>query len=152
MITLSQRDPKWADKFLGSSKLTIGKFGCTTCCISMLSDFFGCYKDPVEIQKYQSYTNIDHPQGAGLILWDTLHLGPMKFEKRLYSRNDAEIQKSLKDPKKAVILEVDGKHWVVATGKVPLTNVYTIRDPWFGDRSTTLRYKKITGSAHYYSN
>jgi hypothetical protein len=114
----------------------------------MLTSYFGCYKDPVEIQKYQNYTP------DGLILWDTLRLSPMHFEKRLYTQHDADIQESLKDPNKAVILEVQlksgGKHWLVATGKVPLINVYMVVDPWDGKRKTTAAYgNRITGSAHY---
>lgn len=144
MIVISQRDPQWAQIKLGNSPLTVGRFGCTTSCISMIADYFKCYKNPIEIQDFIKYTP------DGLVIWESFHLGQMKFEKRLRTRNDAEIQKSLNDPKKAVILEVDNCHWVVALGKIPFTNIYRIADPWTGTKRTTLAYRNITGSSHFF--
>jgi hypothetical protein len=153
MKIICQRDPKWGKEKLGESPLTIARWGCTTCCICMITDYFGFYKDPVEIQKYIKYTDNNHPQGPGLIIWQSINIGGLKFEKRLYAQNDTEIQKSLKDPKKAVILEVNKNHWVLVIGKIPFTNIYRIADPLYGDKSTTLRYKSnITGSAHFTKN
>lgn len=155
MLTpISQRDPQWSNYGIGTSPLTIGHYGCTTCCISMLSSYFGEYKNPIDIQKFQQYTP------KGLILWTTLKLPllgnkrPFEFEIRRYGQNDAAIQKSIKDADKACILEIElnsgGKHWVVATGLIEGSNAYTIIDPWYGDRASTNRYgNRITGSAHY---
>lgn len=144
MIKLSQRDPKWASGILGKSKLTMGRYGCTTTCLSMLSDYFNMYLNPAEMSRKIKYT-ID-----GLIIWASVYFPTFKFEKRVYGFKTEPIDISLKDPKKAVILQVQGNHWVVALGRIPLTNTYRIADPWFGDVSTTLRYKnQITGSAHF---
>ncbi len=144
MKILSQQDPQWAKFKLGQSSLTVGRYGCTTTCLSMLSDYYGVYKDPVAIQGFLKYTP------DGLIIWESLNLSPMKFGKRLRERNDAEIQISLKDPKKAVILEVNHSHWVVATSKF-LGNTYWIADPWTGTRRLSTAYNgNITGSAHFY--
>ena len=152
MVHLSQQDPRWAKEHLGKSKITVGRYGCTTTCISMLSDYFECFASPKELAVSQvigtellGYTN------DGLIIWQTLNLKHMAFAARLRSRNDFEIEKSLKDPRKAVILQVnDGAHWVVAIGKVPLLrNVYWVIDPWDGKKKTTRAFRNITGSAHF---
>lgn len=154
MRILSQNDPQWSRLKLGNSPLTVGRFGCTTTCISMLSDYFKCYRTPADIASarnpYLKYTDVNHPQGPGLIIWESFKLPPMLFGKRLRELNHAEIQISLKDPKKAVILEVEHRHWVVAVGKVPFTNVYRIFDPWDGKKKFSTSYKSITGSAHFY--
>jgi hypothetical protein len=109
----------------------------------MLSDYFKSFQDPgqiAEVEKY--YTN------SGLVNWTSLDFRSFKFEKRLRAFDPAAIEESLKDPRKAVILEVDHSHWVVALSKSVLGG-YNIADPWFGDKSTTRRYKKVTGSAHF---
>ena len=144
MRIISQQNPLWSKNKLGASSLTIGRFGCTTCGLSMLSDYFGCYKDPVQIQQFQKYTP------DGLVLWNTLNLPKMAFEIRRYGANHAAIQASLKHPDKAVLLEVNHSHWVVALGKVPLVDAYFIADPWSGSKTTTYKYKNaISGSAHF---
>ena len=145
MKIISQRNPLWSQHKLGKSNLTIGLFGCTTCCICMVADYFGEYHDPVAMQGYQGYT----PEG--LIIWESLKLKKMKFGKRLRKFDPAEIQVSLKDPKKAVILEVENRHWVVALNKLPFVNVYRIADPWTGTIRLSTAYKYISGSAHFYS-
>ncbi len=148
MLLLSQRDPRWASHKLGASDLTIGAYGCTTTALSMLTSYFHCFKDPIEIQSFQDYTP------DGLILWDTLRLAPFHFIKRIYGQHDDEIQNSITDPNLGCIIEVSlssgGHHWLVATGKVPLVDAYFVVDPWDAKKKTTLAYKnKITGSAHY---
>jgi ABC-type bacteriocin/lantibiotic exporter with double-glycine peptidase domain len=143
MIILSQRDARWSAEKIGKSLITIGRYGCTLTCLSMLSSYFGGYRTPAALARGLSFTS------GGLIIWSSMpKLLPFKLEKRLYSRNDDEIMKSLKDAKRAVILQVDGFHWVVALSKIPFTKHYRIGDPWTGKKSTTLSYKAITGSAH----
>lgn len=148
MLVLGQRDPRWSNVHLGNSSLLVGQYGCTTTCISMLSDYFGNYHTPGEIADphygFQQYTP------DGLIMWETLKISPMQFKERLHERNDAKILESIKDPKKAVILEVDHHHWVVALSKVPLLNVYRIADPWTATKRFSSAYGQITGSAHFF--
>jgi ABC-type bacteriocin/lantibiotic exporter with double-glycine peptidase domain len=146
MQILSQRDPRWAAQKLGKSVCTVGRYGCTITCLSMLSDWFKKFRSPWDLARELSYT-ID-----GLVIWSSLpKVLPFKLEKRLYSKNDAEIVKSLKDPKKAVILQVDGYHWVLLLNKIgPL---YWIADPWTGSKKfLNGSYKSITGSAHFITN
>lgn len=146
MIYLSQRDPRWSTWLLGKSKLTVGRFGCTTTCISMLSDFFGSFIAPKDLAKDESlYTY------GGLIIWENLNIPNMQFVKRLRYRSDSEIQKSLNGLNTAVILEVDyGSHWIVAVRKTWWKLDYLCIDPWTGKMCTAIGdYKNITGSAHF---
>lgn len=144
MMYLSQRDPAWAKDRLGSSTLTIGRYGCTTTCISMLSDWFGCYRSPVSIAHDASNYTPD-----GLVVWKRLRFDRMAFDRRAYGRDDWEIRKSLKDKDRAVILEVDRSHWVVGVRPELFGNHYVIIDPWDGKRKTTRAYGSITGAAHF---
>lgn len=150
MIYLSQRDLRWASVKLGKSRLSVGRFGCVTTCISMLSDYFKSFFAPDTLAtKTLSYTK------DGLIIWQSVDNIPhMKFEKRLYGQNDAEILASLKDRKKAVILQVNnGQHWVVALRRSLWDKKdYIILDPWTGKQCSALKtYHNITGSAHFIS-
>lgn len=149
MKILSQRDPLWSEKKLGSSSLTMGKYGCTTTCLSMLTDYYGSYMRPDAIASQKDwYTDKNYKYGAGLVLWSKMKL-PMKFVKRTYGRDDIEFEKALKDPKRAVMFEVQGKHWVLGLSK-SIFGGYRIADPWFGDKATTARYKdQITGAAFF---
>lgn len=148
MVYLSQRDPRWSSVRLGASQLTVGRYGCTTTCISMLSDYFGGFVRPDEIAKRaENYTK------DGLVLWTKLELRKMRFEWREYQRNDAKIREALKDPNRAVILQVDdGAHWVVALRRtmLGLGNDYVCLDPWTGKKCDVLKtYRNITGAAFF---
>jgi hypothetical protein len=148
MIYLSQNDKRWSADKLGSSPLTIGRYGCTTTCISMLSDYFKCYKNPKEIAH-----NVANYTKDGLIVWVNLKFDRMKFVRREYGRNDAKIDQALKNPNQAVILEVNNRsHWVVALRKTwfGLGSDYLILDPWTGRKEYALKkYHNITGSAFF---
>lgn len=146
MQILSQRDKRWANERLNGTYMTVGRWGCTITCLSMLSDHFGDFKTPRYLAKRLRYTK------GGKVYWHSLvnHL-PFKFEKRLYKKDDAEIKKSLEDPKRAVILEVDHSHWVVCMYRYKFApHWYRFIDPWFGKKVAQpfSGYKKITGSAH----
>lgn len=148
MIYLSQRDPRWSQVKLGDSTLTLGGYGCTTTCISMLSDYFKCFVYPDAIaRKSSNYTK------DGLILWPKLKFDKMAFEWRQYGRDDRRIQESLSHPDKAVIVQVDnGEHWLVVIGKTwfGLGADWVCVDPWTGKKCHAIRdYHNITGSAHF---
>jgi ABC-type bacteriocin/lantibiotic exporter with double-glycine peptidase domain len=145
MIYLSQRDPSYSQKKIGETNLTLGRWGCTICSISMLSDYFKCFLSPERFAvQYDWFTN------EGLIIWNKIKLDKMEFVIRRYGRNDSEIQKSLYHFDKAVILEVDHCHWVVAARKTLFGNNYVIIDPWDGKKKNVFpTYKAITGSAHF---
>ncbi len=147
MTLLSQRDPAWAQTLLGSSKCTVGRYGCTTTSISMLSDYFGSFVTPKELaSSVLKYTT------DGLILWPSVdNIKHMRFNQRIYKRDDAVIQACLKDPNLACILQVNhGQHWVVALRKTLFGNSYIVADPWSGDKCDVIsRYHNITGIATF---
>lgn len=144
MKLLSQRDPLWADKNIGASTIKVGRYGCTLTCLSMLSDYAGAWMRPDVIAGQKEWFTKD-----GLVIWTKLGIPGLIFEKRLYGKNEAEIDESLKDPKKAVILQVQNYHWVVCVGK-NWNKSYRIADPWTGKRANMSKYDHdITGSAHF---
>lgn len=149
MILLSQRDPAYANVHLGASSLSVHDYGCTTVCMSMLTDYFKGFMSPVQIATHSEWYTKD-----GLVLWGKMNFPTMKFEKRLRTRNDFEIMASVEDPNKAVLVEVQlpkgGRHWLVVLGKELLGKGYRVVDPWTGKKSTTSVYHNlITGSAHF---
>ena len=143
MIILSQLDLRWSKINMSPSTLTLGKAGCTTTCISMLSDYFRCFRSPDQIVANNvKYTN------EGRILWQTVAFDKFKFEWRAYGRDDSRINESLKNPQKAVILEINHAHWVVALRRIgPWIQV---ADPWGGTKHF-INQKIVTGSAHFIS-
>lgn len=147
MIYLSQRDFQWANDYLGASTLTVGRFGCTTTCLSMLSDYFKCYLTPKQIAH-----NSNNYTSDGLIIWTHLNFEKMKFDWRGYNENKGQINEYLKDPKKAVILQVNNKqHWVVALRRsLVYKDDYVCFDPWTGKKCLAKRsYQNITGAAYF---
>lgn len=146
MLYLSQRDPLWATHKIGASNLTLGKFGCVTCCVSMLSDYFKCYLSPLQIA-----SNVNNYTKDGLIWWTHLNFEDMKFDWRGYNEDKGRIQQYLKDPKKAVILQVNNKqHWVVALRKSLIYDDYICLDPWTGKKCYAKKsYHNITGAAYF---
>jgi hypothetical protein len=149
MKYLSQRDPKWAADKLGESTLTIGRWGCTTTAISMLSDYFNCYQSPLDIAK-----NVHNYTSDGLIIWGNLSFDKMDFVRREYGRNDTNLHEALKHPDKAVILQVNnGAHWVTAARPTKIGSDYVIIDPWDGTKTKAIaRYHNITGAAYFERN
>ena len=142
MILLNQLDLRWAKLTLTPSKLTVGRYGCTTTATCMLSDYFGEFTLPSVAAGHQIQYN-----SAGLILWDKINFKNFAFKTRFYGFEKDTIDDAIKNPDKAVILEVNHSHWVVATGQ-GFFGDYAIADPWGGIK-TTLRGKgyTITGGA-----
>lgn len=145
MIYLSQRDPRWANLKIGASNLTVGSYGCTLTCISMILSYFGDWRSPAAIS-----TNANWFTKDGLVNWLKIPF----FAWREYGRNDVKILAALKDPKQAVILEVPlpkgGKHWLVAKRKALLSNDYVCQDPWTGKEVNAVKtYGAIAGSAFF---
>ncbi len=146
MRYLSQLDIAWAAKKLGASTLSIGRWGCTTTCISMLSDYFGSYESPLEIASHGDYYLKD-----GRILWNKLKFKNMRFVTREYGRHDDNIMKAISNPSKAVILEVNNNtHWVLPRRKALFGNDYVAVDPLSAKEINVIsKYKNITGAAYF---
>lgn len=145
MILYSQRDSRWAQKLVGASGLPLGRIGCTITDIAVLSTYFGDNLLPNQVCDKLKFTP------NGLILWASCKFPHFKFQTREYGRNDLNIKAALKDPDRAVILQVaNGSHWVVATSIKTANSVYNIADPWDGSRADMTRYKNsITGAAYF---
>ena len=145
MKSYSQRDPSWANIKIGNSNLTIGRFGCTLTSIADLSTYFRDFLTPLAVRNICKFTP------NGLLIWESCVFENFRFESREYGRFDHNIQQALKDPDRAVILQVaNGSHWVVATGKPLFGNKYKIADPWLGDFTDMSRYgNNITGAAYF---
>ena len=147
MIYLSQRDPRWAADRLGASKLTVGRYGCTTTCISMLSDYFGSFRSPKDLAAVKSHYTKD-----GLVLWPNMKFDKMQFIRREHGEPSlGSMMNTLNNPKTAVILQVNnGQHWVVALRKSRTSNDYLVLDPWTGTKVwAKAAYHNITGAAFF---
>lgn len=155
MLQLSQRDSRWAADKMGASPLTLGRWGCTTTVVSMISDDLGCYKSPLQLAH-----NANNYTRDGLILWDSLNKTfeeQMRFVWRGYGAKGkytsmadfSPLLKALANPKQRVALEVnDGAHWVKLVKKNAIGRDWTIIDPWDGKECDVLaRYHNITGYA-----
>lgn len=112
----------------------------------MLSSFYGKIVLPSELARKKELFTKD-----GLIIWSQLgFLESFQYVKRVYGYSHEEIKASLSDPDGAVILQLQGYHWVVALPGKATKGKYRIADPWLGDKTDTSRYKDlITGSAHF---
>lgn len=126
MIILSQRDPRWSFKTIGKSKSTIGAYGCTITCLSMLSDWYGCFKDPAWMAKYITF-QVDK------VIWSSIaNVLCFKFVWRFYKYDEGRILPALNGKTTSCLLQVRGNHWVVGIKKVG--SYYWIADPWDGKR------------------
>ncbi len=141
MKILSQLDSRWAQIKMLPSNITIGHAGCTTTSICMLSDYFGCFESPDRVINQNIFYTQD-----GLILWNKINFPFFGWEKRLYGRNDLEINQSLKDSNKAVILEINHSHWVVALWRIG--SLIRVADPWGGTKHF-INQSIVTGSSHF---
>jgi hypothetical protein len=146
MIILKQSDPRWGALKIGNSNLTIGGYGCLITSISMLSDWYGMFRDPAWMAKYLSFTP------GGLLLWQSVTASklPLKFVYRYYSRDDAKIKSILLSKDGSCVLQVKygtGYHWVVLVGYSKLYG-YKIADPIDGKIKWN-PYKEITGFAEF---
>jgi hypothetical protein len=112
----------------------------------MVSSYFNCYLPPDLIARHPNWYTL-----GGFIVWKNIQFQNMKFVWREYLRNDTRIKQALKDPKQAVLLEVNyGQHWVVAVSKNLFGNDYTVIDPWTGSRCNAVAtYHNITGAAYF---
>ena len=127
--------------------MTVGRWGCCVTSICMLSSYFGSYRSPGELAD-QMNLFLEN----GNLIWANLRFDKMQFQDRLRgSGMFAEVDACLRDPDRAVILEVNGgAHWIAALKKAWWTNDYVCADPW-GGRKVMARgvYKNITGAATF---
>jgi len=150
---LSQRNPKWAETIMGSGSLTVGRYGCTTTCISMLTDYFGCKQSPKQIAlNKKNYSNDSN------ISWIGLNFPTFSFrwrEGNLFSNAQNKIDIAMiksylaPNPDRAVLLEVANRsHWVVGLWWSEYDEDILAIDPWTGETCLVYKtYKNITGAS-----
>jgi ABC-type bacteriocin/lantibiotic exporter with double-glycine peptidase domain len=150
MKILSQLDPEWSGNFIGASTSRIGRWGCTITSISMISDYFNDYKSPAEL------AGDAHNFVNDLVHWRNIStkFKNFKFVKRAYGTTSSllpEIKEALKDPRRAVLVEVDNRtHWVVAYSLKRFSGRLAVADPLGGKIVDVLRkYHNITGAAFF---
>lgn len=147
-MIFNQRDPKWSGVKLGSKGLiTMGAYGCTTCCIAEVNNKLGAACLPPDVANHKDWYTPE-----GLVLWSKLNLKNAVWKWRGYRFDKKVIVDHIKDKDKAVIIEVPlgaGKHWLTGES-VNMFGRIMARDPWHGDICDVLkRYKKVTGYATF---
>lgn len=145
---MSQRDPQWAQKYLGFSTKTIGNFGCTITCLTMLLNrTFGWQLTPIDVNN--RLKEFGAFSGA-LILWARVPLAypQLKWVYRDYNYSNAKVAWYVYIRKIPVMVEVNGakigasKHWVLFTGNREMV------DPWpIGGAVRPTSYYPLTGDA-----
>lgn len=140
MQLIGQRDPRWSFKTIGNSKTTIGAMGCTISCVSMLSDFYGCFVNPGWLAKNLSFA-------VDKILWNSItDKTCFKFIWRFYTYDEKQIVEALNGKTTSCLLEIRHAHWVVGIKK--LGSYYLVADPWQPSRH--LYHKSyISGGARF---
>lgn len=146
---LSQRDPKWKNKTLGFSKLTIGNYGCTLTALTCLINYvYGRSFTPDEVNKELKRLNAF--SGALLIWYRVVYAYPkLRFIKRVYNYNNADVAWNIYVKGMPVMVEVNAssigaiRHWVLFIGGQKMI------DPWTGTIESTKKYP-LTGYTIYH--
>lgn len=158
----NQGDARWRYHRLGESPLTIGSWGCTMTCVTMLLPQFGIHgKTPDEVN--DDLTAVDGFMSNGNLLWTKIHEAypsihfkwrgattldtTSNFQKETVSRVLRKIR-NLTDKGMPVLLNVDNvghdgrpDHWVLCVGHTP--SDLLINDP---DGGKELRFSAKYGS------
>lgn len=142
---ISQRNPTWKDKKLGTSSVsTIGNYGCLLTCGAMVCNYFGKETDPAklndEMVKVKGFYNGSYWTWGKL----TEVYNDISFDWDVYNKGNCQdipapldlIDKLLEE-RIPVIVQVDfspggavEEHWVLVKGK---EGDYLINDPWTGE-------------------
>lgn len=142
MKYLSQLNPEWSAKLIGKTPFTIGRWGCLITCISMLSDYYGVYKDPSELANALTFDKY------GRLYWKTVNSVWPKIHHRIRGDGFSAtlLRAVLKSDDRSAVLELNHAHWVVAV-RPTWYGHYIIVDPIDGRKKSTRVYGKtpITG-------
>ena len=144
MEALGQRNSKWANISLGTSKsTTIGSHGCTITCIAMLA---GLTPDVVNerLNQVKGYAN------TNLVIWAKIKeaIPWLEFEWRGYNYDNDLVLATIKKHGGCLVeVDFDGtprtddQHWVLFTGNKRMN------DPWTGRECDTSKYTLLKGFA-----
>lgn len=143
-VFLSQGDNEWRKIKLGDSDETIGRSGCLITSLSMLSYWYGKYRDPAWMAKKLNFNP------GGWLLWLSINEIdlPFRFVWRRYGYDKYKILEILKSEDRACVVELnDGAHWGAVIGYSRL-NGFRIADPIDGNSVyAKKRDYRITGHA-----
>jgi len=131
-------------KKIGKTNSYVKDFGCTITCISMLSDWYGKYRNPAWMAKNLRYVR-------DLLIWKSVtEKLNFEFVWRFYKYEENRILKALKGKKTACVLQIKGRHWVVGVRKsiYPWSRWFKTVDPWTG-RYKWYHKNDITGGATF---
>ena len=154
----SQNDPKWKNLLMAGSNLTIGNYGCAATCVSMLTEYYGCYQTPQQIAQNQKFN------GGGSMNWINLDFPTFSFrwsDGNIFNTNQSVINQGclkyyLSDAQngdKSCIIQITvtpykgGQpytHFVVGLWFDTEKNDIYIIDPWDG-KSKYLQLSYPTG-------
>lgn len=140
---LSQRDPRWANKKIGNTHLTIGEYGCFITCWCMALQWFGISMTPDQFAAHHEWFD-----SKGEMLPFLVNIPGVKIIQHLFGENDRAITNSIISPPQVCILKVnDGKHFILAAHVVKAD--FLCDDPWTGNICLAKRnYKNIVASYH----
>ena len=142
----SQQDPRWRDIKMDNSNLTVGGYGCALTCISMLTDYYGCFQTPGQLALLHNVCP------GGNINWTTLDFPTFSFryaDGNLMNTNqsviNADILKSylsdVNNGDRSAIIQItvtppkggaSYTHFLIGDWLLPLTNDIKVIDPWDG--------------------
>ncbi|PKN95201.1 MAG: hypothetical protein CVU44_00540 [Chloroflexi bacterium HGW-Chloroflexi-6] len=137
LVRHSQRDPKWKDKKLGDSSLTLGYFGCAVSAVAMLLSGHGYKEDPDSLN--EKLKKSGGFMGAAIVWAAVSNIYPRARFKNLVICRDSDAPIDAIAASVAagqpVLLEVDYSpqsglqtHWVVAYKK--LGKDFLVLDPY----------------------
>lgn len=146
VTTFSQRDPKWANKYVGFSKLTFKNVGCTITALASLISYV--YQETYTPDKVNEMLKGANGFVGALVLWNRIPVAfnKLKWIKRVYSYNNLETSLYVYAKKMPVLVEVNAarigasRHWVLFLGSQKEL------DPWDGTIKSTATYPP-TGEA-----
>lgn len=158
MQYFSQLDPRWSHLKLGSSALTIGRWGCAF--TSLINLYMGLTKKVVTPKQYmamaqnpKNFTKAGHPSGAGLVLWEEVckDLGGIRF----IGRGGAQASKILttigKVKNQGVVVAVNkDSHFVTGWGVPKDGSDIIILDPLGAKKTSVLKANYKLSSARYF--
>lgn len=132
---LSQRDPRWANTYLGTSKTTIHDYGCTLTSLTMLLNHYGGSYTPDQVN--HKLKEVNGFSNGNLIIWSAIPKAfpQVKTVERVWSYDNSKVASNL-----PAMVEVNGsrigasKHWVLYIGNQKMN------DPWFGNEKSTSYY------------
>lgn len=138
MTLYSQNDPRWKDIKLGTSNVTIGGYGCTITCLSMLANLT---PDVVNAKMTMSG---GYAQG-NLVDWTKIKgiIPGLELEWRGYTYDNNAVKSAI-SRFGGCLIEVNAapiggtRHWVVYVGNQKLW------DPWDGKEKPTSTYSALS--------